>query len=96
MMSTEASKMYESELNEGPSGVAQDAVVHRSDCVQGSACVAQQPSDDIGGLLIGALGPMGVDLHRGGAVRMSEPRGHGRYGHASVEELGCLEVAEVV
>ena len=52
--------------------------------------------NDIGGLLISALGPMGVDLHRGGAVGMAEPRGHGRYRHASVEELRCLEVAEVV
>lgn len=61
-----------------------------------SAHVIQQPVDDIGSVLIGASSPMGVKFHRGGAVNVAQSRCDGRYGHASVEELGCLEVAEVV
>jgi len=61
-----------------------------------SVGLAEQFAYDIGGLLIGPRGSMGVDLHRGGAVGVAESCGHGRHWHAGVEELGGLEVAEVV
>ena len=61
-----------------------------------SAGVAEQPADDVCRLLVCTLGAVGVDLHRGGAVGVAKPRGHRRHGHAGVEELRGLEVAEVV
>ena len=60
------------------------------------ASVAEQLAHDVGRLLVGALGPVSVDLHRGGAVGVTQPCGHGRHGNAGVEELGGLEVAEIV
>ena len=69
------------------------------DCTRadvGSAGVAEQLADDVGRLLIGALGPVRVDLHGGGAIGVAQPRGHCRNGYAGVEELCGLEVAEVV
>ena len=61
-----------------------------------SAGATEQLADDVGRLLICALGPMRVDLHRGGAIGVAQPGGHGRNGYAGVEELRGLEVAEVV
>ena len=76
----------------GPSLGARDC----TRAVVGSAGVAEQLADDVGRLLICALGPMRVDLHGGGAIGVAQPRGHGRNGYAGVEELCGLEVAEVV
>ena len=58
--------------------------------------VVEQFAHNMGGLLVSARRTVGVDLHRGRAVGVTEPCGHGRYWHAGVEELGGLEVAEVV
>ena len=70
----------------------------RADCAERgrSAGVAQQPADDVGGLLVGPLSPMGVDLHRRGAVGVAQSRRYGRHGHACVQELRRLKVTEVV
>ena len=64
-------------------------------CAQSNR-VAEQLADDVGCLLVGTLGPVGVDLHRGRAVGVTQPCGHGRHGNTSVEELRGLEVAKVV
>ncbi len=61
-----------------------------------SVGVAEQLADDVCRLLVGTLGAVRVDLHRGGAIGVAQPCGHGRHGYPGVKELRGLEVAEVV
>ena len=62
--------------------------VHERQPWQGTASlvsVAQELAHYVGGVLVGAVGAVGVDLHRGRAVGVSQSCGHGRHWHAGIQ-----------
>jgi hypothetical protein len=56
----------------------------------------EEVGDDGGGVLVRAACPVGVDLHRRRAIGVPESSGDRRDRDTSVEQLGRLEMTQIV